>query len=143
MSLKNSVGTVPRTDYAYMRELHSSPYQRQMIAEINTAYNTDLIVLDGVVAFVDGGPATGTRVDAGVMLAGSDRVAIDAVGLAVLKDLGSNETIMGRKIFEQDQMKRAVEIGLGISDPKQIEIIAKDSTSLAYAEKLKSILNKA
>jgi uncharacterized protein (DUF362 family) len=41
LSLKNSVGlvakTLPGNDYDYMRELHSSPFQRQMIAEINRA----------------------------------------------------------------------------------------------------------
>ena len=69
-------------------------------------------------------------------------VAVDAVGLAVLKDLGSNKTIMDRKIFEQDQMKRAVEIGLGVSGPEQIEIITQDPESQAYADKLKSILRQ-
>ncbi|HEQ72236.1 MAG TPA: DUF362 domain-containing protein, partial [Spirochaetia bacterium] len=49
LSLKNSVGMLPpglgpAGDYPYMNELHSSPYQRQMIAEINTAYTPDLIV---------------------------------------------------------------------------------------------------
>ena len=58
----------------------------------------------------------------------------------MLKELGSNETIMGRKIFEQDQMKRAVEIGLGVTGPEQIKIVTKDPASTVYAEKLKSIL---
>lgn len=70
LSLKCSVGMLPRVGYQYMRELHTSPCQRQMIAEINTAYSPNLIVLDGVEVFVDGGPATGTRVEAGVILAG-------------------------------------------------------------------------
>ncbi|MFC1937020.1 DUF362 domain-containing protein [Chloroflexota bacterium] len=70
LSLKNSVGTVARTGYPYMSELHRSPYQRQMIAEINSAYSPDIIVLDGVEAFVDGGPDIGTRVNAEVMLVG-------------------------------------------------------------------------
>jgi uncharacterized protein (DUF362 family) len=78
LSLKNSVGLVPLNGYPYMQELHSSRYQRQMIAEINTAYSPDLVVLDGVEAFVAGGPDCGTKVEAGVMLAGTDRVAIDA-----------------------------------------------------------------
>ena len=140
MSLKNSVGTVPRADYAYMRELHSSPYQRQMIAEINTAYNTDLIVLDGVVAFVDGGPATGTRVDAGVMLAGSDRVAIDATGVAILRLLGTTAEVSRGSVFEQEQIARAAELGLGVSSPEQIEIITDDPQSQAYADKITEIL---
>ena len=60
MSLKNHVGVVPTTrhGYDYMRELHSSPHQRKLIAEINAPFKPDLIVLDGVDAFVDGGPAT-------------------------------------------------------------------------------------
>ena len=59
MSLKNSVGTVPRKGTTLMRELHSSPDQRRMIAEINFAYKPALIVLDGLVAFVDQGPMDG------------------------------------------------------------------------------------
>ncbi len=46
MSLKNSVGAVAASpkgsSYNYMRELHSSPFQRLMIAEINAFYRTDL-----------------------------------------------------------------------------------------------------
>ena len=68
---------------------------------------------------------------------------MDAVGLAVLKDLGSNDTIMNTKIFEQDQMKRAVEIGLGVTGPDEIHIVTKDAESKAHAAKLKSILAKS
>ena len=82
LSFKLAVGMVPRLGHNYMNELHSSPFQRQMIAELNTAYSPSLIVLDGVEAFTTGGPARGTRVEAKVMLAGSDRVAIDAVGVS-------------------------------------------------------------
>ena len=61
-SLKLNVGVVPtsRHGYGYMSELHSSPHQRKLIAEINAPFKPDLIVLDGIDAFVDGGPATGT-----------------------------------------------------------------------------------
>ena len=90
MSLKLHVGVVPtsRHGYEYMRELHSSPHQRKMIAEINQPFKPDLVVLDGIDAFVDGGPATGKRKRGNIFLASTDRVAIDAVGVAVLKLLG-------------------------------------------------------
>ena len=123
-----------------MRELHNSPDQRKMIAEINTAYEPKLIVLDGIEAFVDGGPMIGTKKTANVFLAGDDRIAIDAVGLAILKELGSNQTIMSNKIFEQEQIKRAVELGLGIDNPSKIEFITPDRTSREYASKLEKIL---
>ena len=142
LSLKNSVGMVPRVGYPYMRELHSSPYQRQMIAEINTAYSPDLIVLDGVDAFIDGGPATGTRVKADVILAGSDRVAIDAVGVAILRSLGTTPEVSRGAVFEQDQIARAVELGLGIKSADQIEIVTEDSGSEGLAGKVRDILLK-
>jgi len=142
LSLKNTVGLVPLVGYPYMGELHSSPYQRQMIAEINTAYSPDLVVLDGVEAFVDGGPARGTRVEAEVILAGSDRVAIDAVGVAILRLLGTTPEVSRGLIFEQEQIARAVELGLGIKSPDQVKLITDDSESEAFAGKVRDILLK-
>lgn len=137
LSLKLAVGLTPKK---LMRELHRSPDQRKMIAEINLGYKPQVIVLDGVEAFVDGGPSKGTKKNGNVFLAGSDRIAIDAAGVAVLKELGSNDAIMGRKIFEQGQIKRAVELGLGIKEPDQIEFVTSNPASREYAERLKSIL---
>jgi uncharacterized protein (DUF362 family) len=98
-------------------------------------------VLDGLVAFVDGGPMTGTRKDAGVFLAGTDRVAIDAVGVAILKELGSNDAIMKPAVFAQEQIARAVELGLGVSSAVDIVIETPDAASEAYAEKIRKILS--
>ena len=137
MSLKLAVGTTPKK---LMRALHSSPYQRLMIAEINAAFSPQLIVMDGLEVFVDGGPSSGKKASAGVIVAGTDRVAVDAVGVAVLKELGSNEAIMGRKIFEQEQISRAAELGLGVSSARQIDLVAADAAGRLYAEKLKTIL---
>ncbi len=141
MSLKNSVGTVPRKGTTLMKELHSSPDQRRMIAEINYAYKPALVLLDGLVAFVDGGPMTGTPKDAGVFLAGTDRVAVDAVGVAILKELGSNDAIMKPAVFAQEQIARAAELGLGVSSAADIVIETPDAASEAYAKKIRKILS--
>ncbi|MBU1613549.1 DUF362 domain-containing protein, partial [Patescibacteria group bacterium] len=92
LSLKLHVGVVPtfRHGYQYMDELHQSFYQQEMIAEINQPFAPDIIVLDGIDAFIDGGPAIGKLAKGNIFLASTDRVAIDAVGVAVLKALGSN-----------------------------------------------------
>ena len=142
LSLKNSVGMVPRTGYPYMGELHRSQYKRQMIAEINTAYSPDLIVLDGVEAFVDGGPDRGTRVKSEVVLAGKDRVAIDAVGVAILRLFGTTPEVSQGPIFKQEQIARAIELGLGVKHPAQIHLITDDPESKAFAEKVTDILLK-
>jgi uncharacterized protein (DUF362 family) len=128
MSLKLAVGLTPKH---LMRELHGkrNTDMRKMIAEINLGYKPHLIVLDGIDAFVDGGPSRGEKKTAGVFLAATDRVALDAAGLAVLKELGANEEI-----------QRAVELNLGIASPDQIEFVTSDKASKDYAEKLKSIL---
>jgi uncharacterized protein (DUF362 family) len=138
MSVKLAVGMTPKR---LMRELHGSrEHMRRMIAEINTGYTPTLIVMDGVEAFMDGGPSQGKLVAANVFVGGTDRVAVDAVGLAILKDLGANAAIMDRKIFEQEQMQRAVELGLGVSGPDQIELVTGDEASRAYTAAIQARL---
>jgi len=144
LSMKLHVGVVPtsRHGYDYMRQLHSSPHQRRMTAEINEPFKPNFVIMDGVEAFVDGGPATGKKAKGNVFWASTDRVAIDAVGVAILKSLGSNENIMGRKIFEQEQIARAVELGLGAFSPSAIEVIPADEKSRDYRDRMVEILNK-
>jgi uncharacterized protein (DUF362 family) len=144
LSLKLHVGVVPtsRHGYDYMGELHGSPHQRKMIAEINEPFKPALVILDGIDAFVDGGPMTGKRSKGEVFLASTDRIAIDAVGVAILKLLGSNDSIMKPKIFDQEQISRAVELGLGASSPSEIDVISADATSQGYRERVLEILRK-
>lgn len=143
MALKNSVGFVAKTagnGHDFMQELHGSAYQRQMIAEINAIYNPSLIVLDGVEAFLDGGPAMGKLGKTEIILAGTDPIAIDAVGVAILRLFGTTREVQRRSVFQQDQIARAVELGLGVSQPEQIEFITPDDDSRAYAEQIHEIL---
>ncbi len=144
MSVKNSIGlvakSVPGERHDYMQELHSSPHQRRMIAEVNAAYQPDLILLDGVEAFVEGGPDRGKRVEAQAILAGTDRVAIDAVGVAILRHLGTTPAVSQGPIFQQEQIARAVELGLGVDAAEEIEFVTDDAASEAYAARIREIL---
>jgi uncharacterized protein (DUF362 family) len=144
MSLKNSVGMVaaemPGVMHDFMGELHGSPHQRLMIAEINTAYEPALVLLDGVEAFITAGPDRGTRAWGDVVLAGTDRVAIDAVGLALLRHLGYSGVAARGRIFEQEQIARAVELGLGVDLPEKIRLVTDDPDSEAYAAQIQEIL---
>jgi len=137
MSLKLSVGLTPKS---LRRGMHRSPDMRRMIAELNQGYRPQLIVMDGIEAFTDGGPSRGDLKTANVFIAGTDRVAVDAVGLAVLKNLGSNEDIMSRPIFAQEQMARAVEVRLGVTGPEEIRLVSDDPDGWSYAETLHGIL---
>ena len=137
LSLKNSVGMaakrVPGGGHDYMNELHNSAHQRHMIAEINLAYEPDLIVLDAMEAFLDGGPARGTRAQPNVILAGTDRVAVDAAGVAMLRYFGTTPEVQRGPIFELEQIARAVELGLGIDSPEKIEFLTIDSAGAEFA----------
>ena len=133
MSLKLAVGLTPKP---IRRGMHQSPDMRRMIAELNTGYAPQLIVLDGVAAFTDGGPSRGELKAGNVMIAGHDRVAVDAVGVAMLKSLGANDAIMGRKIFEQEQIARAVELKLGVASADAIDLVTGDAESKAFAATL-------
>jgi uncharacterized protein (DUF362 family) len=131
-----------RQGYDYMSQLHGSPHQRKMIAEINIPFKPHLVLLDGIEAFVDGGPATGKRARADIFLGSSDRVAIDAAGVAILKRLGSNENIMKRKIFEQEQIARAGELGVGAASPQDIELVPVDEESRTACQQVAEILKE-
>jgi len=137
IALKNAVGMVNKKN---MTELHSSTYQREMIAEINSVYKPDLIVMDGVTTFVDRGPMEGTRVEANVFIAGTDKIAIDAVGVAILRILGTTPEVTNGPIFKQDQIKRAVELELGVSSPNDIEFLTDSKESEELVVKIKEKL---
>lgn len=137
MSMKLSVGLTPKP---IRRGMHRSPDMRRMIAELNQGYTPQLIVMDGVEVFTDGGPSRGTLKQGNVVVAGTDRVAVDAVGLAILKELGSNDAIMGTPIFQQEQMARALEVGLGVTGPDEIELVSDNEEGESYSATLRGIL---
>jgi uncharacterized protein (DUF362 family) len=147
MSLKNSVGlaakSIPGQPHDFMRELHNSPHQRLMIAEINAAYRPELIVLDGVEAFVNGGPDRGKLVKAGVVLAATDRIAVDAVGVALLRHFGTTPEVSRGAIFEQEQIARAAQLGIGVTGPREIALVTGDQESADFARKIRAILDEA
>lgn len=120
LSLKNSVGLINPEDRSL---LHKKPGAR--IAEINLAYTADLIVLDGLRCFVSGGPAHGKETAPGIIIAGGDRVAVDAVGVAVLKFLEA-EGIRDLKVKGHEQLKMAAGIGIGCLDADMISLKASN-----------------
>jgi uncharacterized protein (DUF362 family) len=140
MSLKLTTGMVHRRN---MTELHTSVLnQRNMIAEMNYAYKPALLVMDGVEAFYTGGPMSGSRWKADLTFAATDRVALDAVGVATLKMHGSTPKLDNKPVFKQDQIRRAVELGLGATGPDNIEIVPADDASKDVVRAIAAVLAK-
>jgi len=67
-------------------------------------------------------------------------VAVDAVGVAILRYFGTTPAVSRGTIFQQEQIARAVELGLGVDDPQKIELITDDPDSAAYATQIQEIL---
>lgn len=144
LSLKNSVGMVNKYDsedgYNYMRELHSSADQRRMIAEINLLYQPHLVIMDASKCFIDGGPHVGTEREPGVMLASTDRVALDAVGVAILRHYGTTSEVQNGPVFQQEQLKRAAELEIGVSSASDVKINTNSEAARAFAAEIGKIL---
>ena len=62
---------------------------------------------------IEGGPWEGTSADTNLIIASGDRVAADIVGLGIIKSFGNWKMVTEKDVWEQRQIKRAVELGLG------------------------------
>jgi len=128
MSMKNNVGVVNAVSRLPM---HLPWGLKERLAEISLVVRPSLIVMDGREGYSDGGPDDGDLARPGFIAAGSDPVAIDAVGLAHLRLEGANEAIGERSIWTIPMMKRAVEIGVGVGSGDAIALIGIDPAAEA------------
>ncbi len=146
-SLKTAIGLIAKYShseprYNYMAELHASPDQRLMIAEVNQLYTPTLIVMDATEVFARGGPESGDVASPGVVAASRDRVALDAVGWALLRLQSPGPPFNRTPIFEEDQLKRAAELGLGVKSADEIAIKTGDHPSSNLALQIKAVLSQ-
>ncbi|MDD3986088.1 MAG: DUF362 domain-containing protein [Methanobacterium sp.] len=111
-----------------------------MIAEINNYYNTDLILMDAIKAFINKGPEKGDIVTPNLLLMSDDRIAIDAVGIVILRQYNTTNNILNSQVFELEQIKRAAELGIGVQSPDKINIIGINKESEIISNDLKQIL---
>ncbi len=90
--------------------------------------------------FVTGDPGAGDAAESGLLLASSDSVAVDAVGVAILRYYGTHEVSRGR-IFEQEQIARATSLGVGMRSADRIELVPLDEDRRGAAETVQKIID--
>jgi uncharacterized protein (DUF362 family) len=129
MAMKNNVGVVSGS-WSRLR-MHLPWGLKERLAEINLVVRPSLIVMDGREGFTDGGPDSGDLAHLGFIAAGSDPIAIDAIGLAHLRLDGANPAIGEGSVWAIPMMKRAVEIGLGVSSGEGIVLVGAGPESEA------------
>jgi uncharacterized protein (DUF362 family) len=84
LSMKNMFGVVPGSCYGWPKNiLHWAGIDRAIL-DINAAAGPDFAVVDGIVGMEGNGPIQGTPKASGVLLFGSDPVAVDATCCRVM-----------------------------------------------------------
>jgi uncharacterized protein (DUF362 family) len=73
------------------------------------------------------------------MLASRDRVAIDAVGVAILRKFGAS-SLAKKPIFELDQIRRAAELRVGATSASAIRLTPLDDRGGEAADEIRRIL---
>jgi uncharacterized protein (DUF362 family) len=123
IALKNFVGATHFRQRPYFVD---RAHWEEVIAELNLAYTPDLHIVDGTKLMVEGGPWKGMARDANLVIATGDRIAADVVGLGVLKHYSELPQIKEVDVWEQRQVKRALELGLGITKESEIGLEEMD-----------------
>ena len=93
------------------------------IAEVNKVIHPDLIVMDGRKCFVTHGPDHGQIEYPNIILASGDRVAVDVEAIKILKGYNAKNHLIYDDAFQYEQIKRAVELGLGVKSQEEIKVI--------------------
>lgn len=123
IALKNFVGATHFRQRPYFVD---RAHWEEVIAELNLACAPDLHIVDGTRVMVEGGPWKGIARDANLIIATGDRIAADVVGLGVLKHYSELPQIKEVDVWEQRQVKRAMELGLGITKESEIGLEEMD-----------------
>lgn len=119
--LKNFIGATHWKQRPYFIDRN---HWEEVISEINQAYTPHLNIIDGTISMITGGPRRGTTAETNIILASGDRVAADVTGLGIIKSFGKCSMVVNRDVWDQRQIKRAIEMGLGVGRNK-IELRSK------------------
>jgi uncharacterized protein (DUF362 family) len=121
MSLKLTVGLTHLCDRTLLHG-DNNMFVSERAAEMTVPIKPDLIIMDGRISFVSGGPAIGLAVHPDVILASGDQVAIDVQGVRLLQNYAAVNHLT-RDAWELPQIKTAVKHGLGIQEDRSLLLV--------------------
>jgi len=76
----------------------------------------------------------------GLIVVGTDPVAVDAVGVAILRLYGTTPEVADGTIAQQEQLRRAAELGIGTASADAIELVALGDGAGEFAYRIKRLL---
>lgn len=117
LSLKNTKGLLPDT---FKRKFHTTFGLYQGVADLCTVIRPALAVVDGIVGQEGLGPMFGVPVGMGLIIAGKDPVAVDAVA----------SVVMGFGPRESGCIDAAHKMRVGTADLNEIEVVGETVSSV-------------
>ena len=117
MSLKHAIGFLPPDQ---RRSMHAGD-MAQKIADVNRAVKPDLVFADARKCFVTGGPARGWVRRPGMLLASTDRIAMDVEGLRILSSYRAWNRVR-KNPWDNPQIRHAVDAGIGVRDESDYDV---------------------
>jgi uncharacterized protein (DUF362 family) len=117
LSLKLAVGFMKPFERGALHMRHLE----EKIADLNLVVHPSLIIMDGRKCFISGGPARGELRTPNVILASGDRVAMDVEAVKVIESFEGSD--LTADPWSYTQIRRAVELGIGVVKEEEYEIV--------------------
>ena len=121
MSLKLTVGIVHLFDRFILHD-DNNMFVSERSAEMNIPIKPDLIIMDGRISFVSGGPAIGQAVHPNILLASGDQIALDVQGIRFLQNYAAVNHLT-KDAWDLPQIKTAVKHNLGVKSEDEIQLV--------------------
>jgi uncharacterized protein (DUF362 family) len=117
LSLKLAVGFMKPSERTLLHLRHIE----EKIADLNLVVHPNLVIMDGRVCFINGGPACGERRSPNVILASGDRVAIDVEAIKTIQSYEGNS--LPDNPWNYTQIRRAAQLGIGVKSEAEYTVV--------------------
>jgi len=117
LSLKLAIGFVKGSERITFHLMHL----KEKIADLNLVVHPNLIIMDGRKCFITGGPFNGETREPNVIVASGDRVAMDVEAIKIIESFDG--AILKDDPWSYTQIKRAVELGLGVKSENDYHVV--------------------
>jgi uncharacterized protein (DUF362 family) len=138
LTIKNLFGLTPWRVYGQPREYLHDRLIRLPRVQVDLAmlFRPALCVVDGIMT-ANHGEWHGTPVETGLLLAGDNCVATDAVGMQVMGFNPLGDYPDPPHWYRRNSIRLAHDAGIGIADPAGIEVIGEDPAAVRQVFEVK------
>jgi len=118
MSLKITIGMLKPIQRGPLHLSNLGP----RISEVASVFKPNLIIMDGRKCFVTQGPEHGQIEQPSILMAGTDRIALDIEGLKILHSYKA-DNLLTDDPWQEPQIQTAIKLGLGANTENDYQVI--------------------